>query len=658
MPGISAGWFRTAVAVSDKWGRGRRGGGPGAGFAEADEEGDLCQLQRRVAQVMQHQLVAGLVEQPAERQAGLAQAPLQGARAEVEALRQALQVGTLLRQLARQFAAGAVEYAVALVELAEQTVGVGVEQPAQLGVGLGQRRGQQAPGEDQGVVGLAEQHRAAEDAPVLGSIGGRRMLEAHLGRRDLQAGDPAAEGQPAGQGLLAVLALLLAHQRLPAVRHLRFEPFAGRFVGQVDPAEVAHQGGVAGLAVQGIGQGRTAHDQVAEYAVVAGAHGLAQVQAEVLVAGQPHALGEQLQVGADGDALVALGEDGRAQVHPGQQRFAGEALAGEMVQQALQANVREARRAGDILQRMRGYMSNAPSELQRVDLAALVAQALLLLDGAARQEHIELAWQPPGQPWLVRADPVALEQVLHNLVRNAFDALKDCGREQGRVEITLRQHGGEAELRVRDNGPGIEPAVAQRIFEPFFTTKAPGKGTGLGLPMVKLFVDNSGGFIDIRSRPREGTTVALHFPHSRVSTAEARATDAPYQLGSESVLVIEDDAEVRETVAHTLNILGYNIVAAVNPEHAWELLQDGLRIDLIISDIKMPGNMTVIDFLRRLEQQGLDIPVIFATGYSADVLVQESLVEGRYPVMFKPFSLQEMSHQVRSVLGVLSPEQE
>ena len=185
-----------------------------------------------------------------------------------------------------------------------------------------------------------------------------------------------------------------------------------------------------------------------------------------------------------------------------------------LVQQALQANVREARRAGDILQRMRGYMSNAPSELQRVDLAALVAQALLLLDGAARQEHIELAWQPPGQPWLVRADPVALEQVLHNLVRNAFDALKDCGREQGRVEITLRQHGGEAELRVRDNGPGIEPAVAQRIFEPFFTTKP--SGMGLGLPLCATLMEHLGGRLEYVAG-QGGACFALYLPLLRES---------------------------------------------------------------------------------------------------------------------------------------------
>ena len=293
---------------------------------------------------MQHQLLAGLVEQLAERQPGLAQAPLQGARTELQAVRQQLEVGALLRQLARQFAARAVEHAVALVELAEQAVGVGVEQLAQLRVGLAQRGAQQALGKHQGVVGLTEQHRAAEDAPVLAGIGRRRVLEAHFGGRDLQTGDPAPESQPAGQGLLAVLALLLVHQRLPAVRHLRLQPRARRLLVEVDAAQVAHQRGIAGLAMQSIGQGRAAHDQVAEHAVVAGAHGLAQVQAEVGVAGQAHALAKQLQVGADGDALVALSEDRRVQLHLGQQLGAGEALALQVIEQALQVGDRD--RAG------------------------------------------------------------------------------------------------------------------------------------------------------------------------------------------------------------------------------------------------------------------------------------------------------------------------
>ena len=326
--------------------------------------------------------------------------------------------------------------------------------------------------------------------------------------------------------------------------------------------------------------------------------------------------------------------------------------------EAIRSSIRKAARLSS---QLTSFSGRKPQSVSSVNPGtALDELRELLLRAVGAEVDFSLSIAPDAGSILV--DKMYFENALINLAINARDAVEGRGRVALRIFNRQLVHEGEPRefvvFEVQDNGTGMSEEVQRKVFEPFFTTKAPGKGTGLGLPMVKLFVDNSGGFIDIRSRPREGTTVALHFPHSRVSTAEARATDAPYQLGSESVLVIEDDAEVRETVAHTLNILGYNIVAAVNPEHAWQLLQDGLRIDLIISDIKMPGKMTVIDFLRRLEQQGLDIPVIFATGYSADVLVQENLVEGRHPVMFKPFSLQEMSHQVRSVLGVLSPEQE
>src|SRR5690606_34235549 len=128
-----------------------KGAGQRSRFAEADQKGDLRQLQCRVAQVMQHQLPAGLIEQAAERQPGLAQAPLQGAPTEPESLCQTFKVGALLRQLPGQFAAGTVQYAVPLVELAEQTIGMRIEQLAQLRIGLPQRRAQQAPWKHQGI---------------------------------------------------------------------------------------------------------------------------------------------------------------------------------------------------------------------------------------------------------------------------------------------------------------------------------------------------------------------------------------------------------------------------------------------------------------------------------------------------------------------------
>ena len=181
----------------------------------------------------------------------------------------------------------------------------------------------------------------------------------------------------------------------------------------------------------------------------------------------------------------------------------------ELLATALQANVREARRAGAILERMRGYISNAPSQPQRLDLPQAVNQALLLLDGPARQAGIALRWQTPVQPCWVWADPVSLEQVLNNLVRNALDALSHAATPDANIEITLRTDAKQALLTVQDNGPGVDAATAQRMFEPFFTTKT--DGMGLGLPLCATLMERMGGNLEYVHSPR-GACFVMHLP--------------------------------------------------------------------------------------------------------------------------------------------------
>ena len=169
----------------------------------------------------------------------------------------------------------------------------------------------------------------------------------------------------------------------------------------------------------------------------------------------------------------------------------------ELLQQALHANVRQARRAGDILGRIRSYISNAPSQPQLIDLGQLVTQALLLLQGPATQARVELVWQAPEKELNVWADPVALEQVLHNLVRNALDALAESAEKPlttAQIELTLQRQEHQALISVQDNGPGISPAALEKIFDPFFTTK-PG-GMGLGLPLCATLMERMGGSLD------------------------------------------------------------------------------------------------------------------------------------------------------------------
>ena len=224
----------------------------------------------------------------------------------------------------------------ALLNLAKQAISIGIKHQAHLGIGLTQRRGEQAFGKYQGVIGLIEQNRTTEDPLVLGSINRGRMLETHLGRRNIQAADPVTEGYPAGQGFLAELTLLLRQQRLPAVCHLWLQPCTRWLIGQIDLAQITDQRGVTRLTMQSIGEGRAAHDLITQHTVITGAYRFAQVQAQLLIAGQPYAMAEQFQIGAGGDALISLSKNLRAELHPFQQLSAVDTLARQVIEQTLQ----------------------------------------------------------------------------------------------------------------------------------------------------------------------------------------------------------------------------------------------------------------------------------------------------------------------------------
>lgn len=195
----------------------------------------------------------------------------------------------------------------------------------------------------------------------------------------------------------------------------------------------------------------------------------------------------------------------------------------ELLTSALQANVREARRAGAILERMRSYISNTPSQPQRLDLTQAVTQALLLLEGPARQAGVKLLYSPAAADCQVWADPVALEQVLHNLVRNALEALAQDSVTAPAIQITQQAEGAQASLTVRDNGHGISPETAQRIFDPFFTTK-PG-GMGLGLPLCATLMERMGGQLQYRTTQTAGACFVLTLPLA--TTGHALESSAP-----------------------------------------------------------------------------------------------------------------------------------
>ena len=260
-------------------------------------------------------------------------------------------------------------------------------------------------------------------------------------------------------------------------------------------------------------------------------------------------------------------------------------------------------------------------------------------------------------------DPGQFEQAIINLVINACDAMPNGGRltiepcvvdvhESDLAHIPALQPGQFVEVTVSDTGTGMDDDTRSRIFEPFFTTKDVGKGTGLGLSMVYGFVSQSGGFVECRSRPGEGTQFALYFPATSQGPKKMESdveTETTF-TGTETILVAEDEEPVRQLLIRILNDLGYTVLEASN---GLEALQVADRhegpIDLLITDVVMPkmGGVELSDRLRSIRS---DLTVLYVSGYAGTELERRGLTEGGGAVVTKPFDRQRLCERVRELL--------
>jgi signal transduction histidine kinase/CheY-like chemotaxis protein len=266
----------------------------------------------------------------------------------------------------------------------------------------------------------------------------------------------------------------------------------------------------------------------------------------------------------------------------------------------------------------------------------------------------------------VHADPGQLEQVIMNLVLNARDAMPTGGRlavetENSTItaEISARTGTGAGEyvtLRVRDEGVGMSPEVQSHLFEPFFTTKEPGQGTGLGLATVYGIVKQSGGDIRVTSSPGAGTTVEIRLPRATddaPAAADARAHGGTH--GTETVLLVEDDAALQTLALRVLRQAGYNVLGAQSPETALEIGRTYAgRIDLLVTDVVMPGmhGGAVADEMARLRP---GIRTLFISGYPDDEVLRRGVVTEPSAFLQKPFTPGELAQRVRAALDARPP---
>jgi PAS domain S-box-containing protein len=321
----------------------------------------------------------------------------------------------------------------------------------------------------------------------------------------------------------------------------------------------------------------------------------------------------------------------------------------------LDAATASSQRAAALTQRLLAFSRRQSLDSRTVDLNELVGSTQHLLRSTLG-ETIRIRTALSDTPLRANLDSNQFESALLNLAINARDAMPDGG------ELTLRTAhvdveegqmlavpaGEYALVAVSDSGTGMPPEVVERIFEPFFTTKPIGKGTGLGMSMIYGFMQQSGGHITVDSTPGQGTTVSLFMPVVHDAPTEKEAANAqPVSLGAgQSILVVEDDAQVRMLVTVVLEELGYTAEVVEDADGAIPILASSKKIDLLITDVGLPGlNGRQLAEIARQSRPAL--PVLFMTGYAEKAQERSAFLDNGMAMIAKPFLLDAFSEAVR-----------
>ena len=331
------------------------------------------------------------------------------------------------------------------------------------------------------------------------------------------------------------------------------------------------------------------------------------------------------------------------------------------------ANSRQAAdRAAALVQRLLAFSRQHPLEVKSVDINRLV-QGMSELLRRALGETVTIETVLAGGLWKAAIDPNQLENAILNLAVNARDAMPEGGRltietanshldegyiERSGAEIAAGQY---VMVAVSDSGSGMSPEVMNRAFEPFFTTKPTGVGTGLGLSQVYGFARQSGGHIRIYSEIGEGTTVKLYFPRLTgtpdIPAWSAREVPAPAgsRDGRETVLVVEDDPQVNQLAVEALEERGYQVLSAPDGAAALQLLEDA-QIDLLLTDVVLPGGMNGRQLSEEIQRLRPGIKVLYVTGYTRNAIIHQGRLDPDIELLTKPFTAEALTRKVRQIL--------
>jgi PAS domain S-box-containing protein len=322
-----------------------------------------------------------------------------------------------------------------------------------------------------------------------------------------------------------------------------------------------------------------------------------------------------------------------------------------------------AERGADLTQRLLAFARKQPLQPHKINVNALVVDTAKLLRPTLG-EHIEIESMLEEDIWPSLVDPHQLSTSLLNLALNARDAMPDGGKltlETANVHLDENYVRAQSEVRpgpyvmvaVSDTGTGIPAAIRDRVFEPFFTTKEIGKGTGLGLSMVYGFVKQSGGHVKIYSEEGHGTTIKIYLPRARDvdEVPDDVAPIAPIEGGQETILVVEDDALVRAFVTSQLKSLGYATLVASNAAEAIKLIDQGAEVDLLFTDVIMPGGMNGRELAVEALKRRPRLKVLFTSGYTQDAIVHHGRLDPGVVLLAKPYRKSDLARMVRVAIG-------
>jgi PAS domain S-box-containing protein len=337
--------------------------------------------------------------------------------------------------------------------------------------------------------------------------------------------------------------------------------------------------------------------------------------------------------------------------------------ASPRVMRALETAANGARRAASLTQRLLAFSRRQPLNPKPIEVNALVSGMSDLLHRTLGENTEVLTLQAAGL-WAIEADGTELESAILNLALNARDAMPSGGRltiETANADIDLAHSALHAEvlpgqyvvISVSDTGTGMSEDTISRAFEPFFTTKPVGEGTGLGLSQVYGFVKQSGGHVKIYSEFGHGTCIKIYLPRLNNTACDAvldTQTSTPEAAAEETILVVEDDDDVRAYSVDILRELGYRVIEAHDGPSALRLLERQFRVDLLFTDIVLPGGMTGAQVAAQARGIKPELKVLFTTGYARNAIVHHGRLDQGVQLITKPFGISDLATRVRDVL--------